>query len=139
MKTIKLHYYNEKKILEGILKVYEESPNDEEMVLIELTVDNNTISFQDETFFQAFQALRQYLEKKYIQIMCNGAAINVYPSPMQLSMGVGRFAYKLTTGKPAKTEDIVDIFEYDRDLKFVGIDEQFNYYISWLKSINFLE
>lgn len=82
-----------------------------------------------------FQALRQHLEEQHIQVMCNGAAVNVYPSTMQLSIGVGRLAYKLYIGKPAKTEDIVDIFEYDENLKFVGIEDQFNYYISWLKSL----
>ncbi len=133
-KVIKLHR-NEGEIIEGILKLYEESPNDEDMVLIELTVDSNTISFQDENFFEAFQALRRHLEERHIQIMCNGAAINVYPSPMQLSMGVGRSAYKLNVGKPATTEDIVDIFEYEGNLKFVGIEEQLNYYISWSKSL----
>lgn len=134
MKIIKL-YRNEEEIIEGILMLYEESPNDEDKVLIELTVDSNTISFQDENFFEAFQALRRYLEERHIQIMCNGAAINVYPSPMQLSMGVGRSAYKLYVGKPATTEDIVDIFEYEGNLKFVGIEEQLNYYISWSKSL----
>lgn len=134
MKVINLHR-NEGEIIEGILRLYEESPDDEDMVLIELTLNSNTISFQDESFFQAFQALRRYLEERHIQIMCNGAAINVYPSPMQLSMGVGRSAYKLHVGKPSATEDIVDIFDYEENLKYVGIEEQLNYYTSWSKSL----
>ncbi|TKI62029.1 hypothetical protein FC756_19370 [Lysinibacillus mangiferihumi] len=67
--------------------------------------------------------------------MCNGAALNVYPSQMQLSMGPGRLAYKLKFGKPATTEDIVDIFEFEDDLKFVTVEEQFSYYKRWLKSL----
>ncbi len=134
MKTIKLKK-NESDIIEGALKLCEESQDDEDMVLVELTVNGNSISFQDENFFQAFQAFRRHLEEHHIQVMCNGAAINVYPSPMQLSMGVGRLAYKLNVGKQATAEDIVDIFGYQENLKFVRIDEQLNYYIKWSKSL----
>lgn len=133
-KNIKLTK-NDGEIIDGILILYEESPDDEDMVLIELSIIGDTISFKHENFFQALQSLRQHLEEKHIQIMCNGAAFNVYPSTMQLSMGSGRLAYKFKFGKPAVTEDIVDIFEFDKDLKFVEIKEQFSYYISWLKSL----
>lgn len=126
---------NDGKIVEGILKLYEEFPDDEELILIELSIREESIRFKGENFFQAFQSLRQYLEDKHIQLMCNGAALNIYPSRMQLEMGNGRNAYKLKLGKPAATEDIVDIFEFGDDLKFVGIEEQENYYIRWLKSL----
>lgn len=133
-KIIKL-YENDGKMFDGFLKLYEESPNDEDMVLLELSILGCTLSSEHENFFQALQSLRQNLEDKQIQIMCNGAALNVYPSQMQLSMGPGRLAYKLKFGKPAKTEDIVDIFEFEDDLKFVAVQEQFSYYKRWLKSL----
>jgi len=133
-KTIKLAM-NDGKIFDGILKLYEECPDDEEMVLIELLILGDTISFKHENFFLALQSLRQHLEAKHIQIMCNGAALNVYPSTMQLSMGTGRLAYKVKFGEPAKLKDVVDIFEFDNDLRFVKIEEQFNFHIRWLKSL----
>ncbi|MEH7304129.1 hypothetical protein [Neobacillus drentensis] len=55
-----------------------------------------------------------------LQIICNGAALNVYPSPMALSMGSGRLAYKLNFGKQAISEDLVDIFDCDDTLNFVA-------------------
>lgn len=125
---------NDGKIFDCILKLYEECPDDEEMVLIELLILGDTISFKHENFFLALQSLRKHLEDKHIQIMCNGAALNVYPSTMQLSMGTGRLAYKVKFGEPAKLNDVVDIFEFDYDLRFVKIEEQFSYYIRWLKS-----
>ncbi|UDK99078.1 hypothetical protein EYB33_10260 [Lysinibacillus sphaericus] len=67
--------------------------------------------------------------------MCNGAALNIYPSQMQLSMGSGRLAYKLKFGKPAISKDIVDIFECEDDLMFVKIEDQLKYYYRWLKSL----
>ncbi|WP_229389535.1 hypothetical protein [Lysinibacillus sphaericus] len=133
-KNIKL-YMNDGKIFDGILTLYEESPDDEEMVLIVLSILGHTISYQHENFFQALQSLRQNLEEKKIQIMCNGAALNIYPSQMQLSMGSGRLAYKLKFGKPAISKDIVDIFECEDDLMFVKIEDQLKYYYRWLKSL----
>ena len=126
---------NDGKIFEGMLKLYEEPPGDEEMVLIELLKLGDTISFKHENFFLALQRLRQHLEDKHIQIMCNGAALNVYPSTMQLSMGTGRLAYKVKFGELAKLKDVVDIFEFDNDMRFVKNEEQFNFYIRWLKSL----
>ncbi|MGY3188083.1 hypothetical protein [Lysinibacillus sp. TE18511] len=133
-KTIKLAM-NDGKIFEGMLKLYEESPDDEEMVLIELLILGDTISFKHENFFLALQSLRQHLEDKHIQVMCNGAALNVYPSTMQLSMGTGRLAYKVKFGEPAKLKDVVDIFEFDNSLRFVKIEEQLSYHIRWSKSL----
>jgi len=133
-KTIKLAM-NDGKIFEGMLKLYEESPDDEEMVLIELLILGDTISFKHENFFLALQSLRQHLEDKHIQVMCNGAALNVYPSTMQLSMGTGRLAYKVKFGEPAKLKDVVDIFEFDNSLRFVKIEEQLSYHIRWSNSL----
>ncbi|WP_116190826.1 hypothetical protein [Paenibacillus taihuensis] len=117
------------------LEVYEEAPDDEDKVLLSIRVGEEQISFKSENFFDALKQLRQHLEERHIQIKCNGAALNVYPSPMALSMGAGRLAYRLTFGRQAKTSDLVDIFECDNDLTFVSIDEQLNFYKSWLKSL----
>jgi len=86
---------NDGKIFEGMLKLYEESPGDEEMVLIELLILGDTISFKHENFFLALQSLRKHLEDKHIQVMCNGAALNVYPSTMQFEVRKNRRTVQL--------------------------------------------
>lgn len=105
------------------------------MVLVETIVSGHKINIKADNFFSALLTLRKELEKKNIQIVCNGAARNVYPSSMQMSMGSGRIAYKLSKGQQAKNSDIVDIFDCDEELDFVDIDEQLKYYIEWLKSV----
>jgi hypothetical protein len=67
--------------------------------------------------------------------MCNGAAKNVFPSSMQFSMGNTRKAYKLSYGKQAKLEDMVDIFEFEEGLEFVSVDEQLQFYNQWINSV----
>lgn len=117
------------------LFLYEEAPDDEDMVLIETTINGHKLSYKSENFFIALQALRKELESKNIQIICNGAAKNIYPSPMQMSMGSGRKAYKLSMGQQAKNSDVVDIFDCDEELYFVNLDEQSKYYSEWLRSV----
>lgn len=70
-----------------------------------------------------------------IQIICNGAGKNVYPSGMQVSMGTGRAAYKLFLGQKASIADVVDIFDIDDSLEFVNISEQSDFYNTWVKSV----
>lgn len=89
---------------------------------------------QSENYFTALQLLRVKLEEQNIQILCNGAAFNVYPSGMQLSMGVGRLAYKLHLVVPSKNADVIDIFDLDEELEFVSVLEQANYYQRWIDS-----
>ncbi len=133
-KSIKLRINEEPVTVEDLI-LWEEAPDDEEMVLLELTVSGRIISVKDENLFSALTALRQELEAVSIQILCNGAAENVYPSPMQMSMGPGRLAYKLCMGVQTGVADIVDIFDCDENLKFVTIDEQSKYYSEWIKSV----
>lgn len=83
-------------IVNAELFLYEEA---EDMVLIEIEIDGNKSSFQHDNFFLSLFDLRKKLESENIQILCNGAAENVYPSQMQLSMGTGRKAYFQDIGK----------------------------------------
>ncbi|GAA0127534.1 hypothetical protein UT300019_34400 [Clostridium sp. CTA-19] len=133
-KIVKL-LMNEEKLIFADLVLYEEAIDDEDMVLLEVNIDGQKISYKSENFFSALLNLRKELEKKNIQIICNGAAKNIYPSTMQMSMGSGRTAYRLCMGNQAKNSDMVDIFDYDEDLEFANIEEQSKYYTEWLKSI----
>ncbi|MGE7219242.1 hypothetical protein ACQKJC_22425 [Priestia koreensis] len=134
LKKIKL-VWEDGKLTEEQLEIYEEAPDDEDFVLLKMNLGGDFLSFKSESCFEALEQLRQSLEEKHIQILCNGAALNVYPSPMALSMGVGRLAYRLINGKQAKTEDMVDIFDCDDHYSFVSIAEQRNFYKDWLNSV----
>ncbi len=131
-KVVKL-FDSENCILYGNLILYEEAPDDIDLVAVELTFGNCKISLVRENFFSALIAVRRILEKQNIQIICNGASKTVYPSPMQLSMGTGRVAYKLYTGQKASMADVVDIFDCDENMEFVSIEEQEKFYSDWLK------
>ncbi len=126
---------NKTRNVSGELVLFDESPVDAEMVCLELSYEGYTITSQSENYFTALQQLRVKLEEQNTQIMCNGAVINIYPSRMQLSMGVGRSAYKLHLGVPAKIADVTDIFEFNEELEFVTVIEQANYYQRWHDSI----
>ena len=115
--------------------LYEENPESNEEVLIELEGDNYKLKKSGDNFFSVLQEIRKELEQKNIQLMCNGAARNVYPSPMQMSMGSGRTAYLLKMMQTARIIDIVDIFECDDSLEFVGVDEQDAHYQDWFESL----
>jgi hypothetical protein len=122
-------------IVNGELFIFEEVPDDEDMVLLELTIIGEKIRYKGENFFSVLQDMRKELESKSIQIFCNGSAKNIYPSPMQLSMGSGRTAYKLSRGQQARNSYIVDISECDEELEFVSVNEQMEFYNEWVEEI----
>ncbi|SFF40144.1 hypothetical protein SAMN04487969_1347 [Paenibacillus algorifonticola] len=134
MKYVKLMLNRETETTEELL-LYEEAPDDEDMILVKMKINGRIVNIKGENFFSALLALREVLEIENIQIVCNGAAKNVYPSPMQLSMGYGSKAYKLIWGQQAKNADVVDIFDCDEGLEFVGREEQSKYYSDWLRSV----
>ena len=107
---------NDANIVSVQLELLEEFPSEPDVMGINLNIDGQISCFKGENFFDALLALRKELEKRNIQILCNGAAENVYPSTMQLAMGDGRLAYKLYLGQQARMLDLVDIFEYDKSL-----------------------
>lgn len=79
--------------------------------------------------------LRKDLELFGGIIQCNGADLQVFPSPMQISMG-GDKAYLLVLGKSANLKDIYRIFDTDKKpLNCVTVAEQENYYARWLDSL----
>lgn len=122
-------------IMDGKFIIYEESPNNEDLVLLKLQFNNKEYTKTDENLFNAILSIRKELEKEDFLMNCYGGSKQVYPSSMALSMGYGRKAYKLQLGQPAKTADLVDIFETDNDVIPATIEEQKTFYENWLKSI----
>ena len=119
----------------GTIKLYPECAADDACVFIALSVADQIYTEKAENFFEALQKIRIKLENDQIQIMCNGAAENVYPSPMQRSMGYGDMAYRLTLGKPAKLEDAIEIFDCDNGLTCTTVRKQYAFYVKWLESL----
>jgi len=108
---------------------------DEEKINLSLKYNNKLISKQADDFFSALCLIRKELEKENIHVICNGASKDVFPSPMIRDMGDGDQAYRLTLGKPANMDDLVNIFEVDR-ANYIesSVDEQEQYYETWLLS-----
>ena len=125
----------ENKLAEVLIELYEEAPDDEDMIMLKVNIEHQERSYISDSYFEALEKFRQDLEEKNIQIIFNGSALNVYPSPMALSMGSGQLAYKLNFGKQALTKDLVEIFDCDETLTFVSILEQRKFYEDWLKSL----
>ncbi len=121
-------------LVAGVLYFAEEVENSDD-VYIKLEFDNKVLESTDYDFFNALIKIRTELEIDNLQIRCNGAAENVYPSPMMLSMGAGRKAYYLVLGEQAKKANIVDIFECNNDCKFVTIQKQREFYNKWINSL----
>lgn len=117
------------------VKLFDEIPQADHMVKIELSFNDFEYSCCDCNYFQALLKLRKKLEDNSFQILCNGAAKEVYPSPMQMSMGCCRMGYIQRLNAQAKKEDIVDLFEYDNSLTPASVDEQNDYHRLWLSSI----
>ena len=121
-----------KNILNSVLRIHEEDPKDCDNVFLELHCRRKIIGKSAGDYFSAMQAIRRVLELDGIQMLCNGAAKNVYPSPMQRT---GSNAYILEQGCPATLSNVVSIFDKSDGLDFVNVDEQELYYSNWIKSL----
>lgn len=104
-------------------------------VSIELTLEKTRYIGTADNYFIALKELRIQMERADAQIICNGAAKNVYPSPMMMSMGNGRKAYVIYHGVQARMTDVVDIFDTDFSQQACSVREQEQYYTEWLTSL----
>ena len=114
-------------VIQGEVILHDELSLEEDLVAVEIKLSSKTFFAKAESYFEALQCIRKDLE--------HGAAQNVYPSPMMLSMGEGRSAYKVTLGHQALMKDVVDIFDYDESLICCSVEEQNQYYNNWVKSL----
>lgn len=72
----------------------------------------------------------------HITFLCKGAKINVMPSRMASQMSGGLVAYEMTLGKPATRDDIVNIFDFEKNNLTNDPAEQVAFFKEWLESIN---
>lgn len=94
------------------------------------------VGFQEREFssgdlFDALMLLRIELERMNVQLLCNGARRDVFPSGMCRDMGHGGSAYIMKLGRPALPTDLVDIFDYSEDPSLGSVSEQQDFYRKW--------
>ena len=105
----------------------------EDEIKLKIEIERTIYSSKSDNIFDSVVELRKKLELKNIYLLCNASVINVYPSGMQKEFG-GTKAYKLQMGKQATLSDVVDIFDYDSELKIGSVKEQEEFFESWLES-----
>ena len=105
----------------------------EDEINLKIEIKNVIYFSKGDNIFDSIVELRKKLESKDIYLLCNASVVNIYPSPMQKDFG-GTKAYKLQMGKQATLNDIVDIFDYDNELKIGSVKEQEEFYESWIES-----
>ena len=106
----------------------------ENEINLKIEIETTIYFSKSDNIFDSVVELRKKLELNNIYLLCNASAINVYPSGMQKEFG-GTKAYKLQMGKQAALTDVVDIFDYDNELKIGSVKEQEEFYESWLESL----
>ena len=105
----------------------------EDEINLKIEIERTIYFSKSDNIFDSVVELRKKLELNNIYLLCNASAINVYPSLMQKEFG-GTKAYKLQMGKQATLNEVVDIFDYDSELKIGSVKEQEEFYENWLES-----
>ena len=105
----------------------------EDEINLKIEIEREMYFSKSDNIFDSVVELRKKLELKNIYLLCNASAINIYPSTMQKEFG-GTKAYKLQMGKQAALADVIDIFDYDSELKIGSVKEQEEFYENWLES-----
>jgi hypothetical protein len=126
---------NNGRIINGEFALWEEAPENQDQVRLDLHIANEVITAVADTFFDALADIRRRLADRGLRPKCFGACRDVYPSPMIRSMGSGQKAYRLRLGSQAKMEDLVQIFDTDPEITPASVDEQEEFYGKWLKSL----
>ena len=106
----------------------------EDEINLKIEIERTIYFSKSDNIFDSVVELRKKLELNNIYLLCNASAINVYPSGMQKEFG-GTKAYKLQMGKQATLNDVVDIFDYDSELKIGSVKEQEEFYENWIESL----
>ena len=101
---------------------------------LEIEIERTIYFSKSDNIFDSVVELRKKLELKNIYLLCNASVINVYPSGMQKEFGETK-AYKLQMGKQATLSDVVDIFDYDSELKIGSVKEQEEFFETWIESL----
>lgn len=88
-----------------------------------------------EDLFECLRKARLDLEAIGAQIICQGARVDVYPSPMCRDMGFGRLAYVMKMGEKATSDDLVHVMDSASPSDVGTVAAQDAYYRRWIQSI----
>jgi len=113
------------------VRVYDES----EDCRIDLAFAGKSFDATAEDFFESFCRIREQLEAIGLKPNCYAADLQSYPSGMSRSMGGGLKLYRLTLGSPARTADLVHMFDSDENVVPGTVDEQRRFFDAWLDSL----
>jgi hypothetical protein len=86
-------------------------------------------------FFECLIDLRQKLERLEYHPLCNGARRDMYIFRKMINIYRGDRSYILKYGHIPKDEDRLLIFKYANSGSISSVDEQKNFYESWLESV----
>src|SRR5215813_5801720 len=90
------------------LRADDKSDGDRDLYTVQIEHgDLTAIGGSEIGFFDALRIVRGKLEEAGILLNCFGASEDVYPSPMQESMGPAVLAYRNYLGQQARLSDIV--------------------------------
>lgn len=135
-KNIPLLYSNGLIELTEVVGFEEELENGDSVARLTLSIPDCTLNESSERgFFDALRRIRLILEKRNILVCCFGGSENVYPSPMQESMGLALLAYRNQHGRQALSADIVNIFDTDDSIKPTTVKDQEDFHRRWLSSL----
>ena len=91
---------------------------------------------QARDLFEALAVARRELEVQGVQLACNGARLDVWPSGMLRQAGYGRRAYVLTVPPTAVRPSAVDIFEpAPKSSVLATVDEQREWFRRYWDSV----
>jgi len=110
------------------------STEDEDRCHLSFSYRDRAIEAESSDFFEAFCQIRLQLENEGLIPFCYGASLNVYPSGMARDMGAGLKAFRLTLGKHARMQDLVEVFVQGPDVIPTTVKLQQEFYEEWLNS-----
>lgn len=128
------------------IKIWNKSSKEKHSGVITLTVDQECSvkvaeprggewNGEGKDLFKALSAVREKMEPHDLYILCNGSRKDVTPSGMSRAMGKGRKAYRISLGKQAFKEDLLDIFDPVEPEQTATIQQQKDFYQQWIKSL----
>lgn len=100
------------------------------------TIQHGDEQFAGSDLFAALENFRLKLEQEHIQVVCNGAREDVYPSGMCRDMGSGSRAYILKPNQRPTLKDLVNIFDAAEPSQVTSVAAQQAYWEAWLDSFS---
>ena len=102
---------------------------------VEVRVQDVAVAGEGSDLFEALTAARRGLEARDIQLGCNGARVDVFPSGMLRQAAAGRRAYVLPIPRVTVKPPLVDIFDLAPEgSNLATVDEQREFFDRWLHS-----